>query len=206
MRDMYISSLKRLCLIFIIFCILSPANAYAEELANVTTEVPFQYPNVGSLFLRVIFSLLLIIVLTYLVLKLIKRQQDVQQGQKLWIKILDYQALGGNRGIYLLEMFSNIYLVSSSEGQIAILKEINPNDDLWLDIKDDLIVNKDIVAPGIRNIFKRGMDYVKSTVHINQNTFREELDQQLNQEVNDLAQRTNQLHQRLTKGDSSHEG
>lgn len=99
---------------------------------------PVELPSVAGLFFRILASLALIIILTYFVLYIVKKQQNFRQQQKEWVKIFDYQALGPNRGLYLLELYNAVVIAGVSEGQIAILKEINPDDEEWREMKEKL--------------------------------------------------------------------
>lgn len=118
--------------------LLMPALALAADEVDPLVQNPLPYPGVGNLFFRIIISLVFILFLTYLVLKLLKRQNTLQLRQKSWIRIYDYQALGTNRGIYLMEMFSRIYLVAVTEGQVNILLEIDSDDEEWTDLRESL--------------------------------------------------------------------
>lgn len=107
-------------------------------MGEVLTQQPVELPSMAGYFFKTVLSLGLIIFLTYLIMQLLKKQSAWGQGQKEWIRILDYQALGGNRGIYLVEMLDSVYLLGVSEGQVNILKEINPLDDSWQILKEKL--------------------------------------------------------------------
>jgi flagellar biogenesis protein FliO len=130
-----------------------------------------EYPSVAGLFFRVVFTLLFILFIVYLVMKLIRKQNILRQNQKTWIKILDYQALGLNRGLYLMELYDMTCIVSICEGEINILKEIDTTDEKWFDVKDSIALEEDIVSKGIGKIF-RG--------EINRGNFQKQLEDQIN--------------------------
>jgi flagellar biogenesis protein FliO len=116
---------------FFPFILTAQSDPSTQEIAKL--------PSVAGLFFRIIISLALILLLTYGILKLLKKQQTLEQRQKGWIEIYDYQALGMNRGIYLMQIFSRIYVVGVSEGQINILQEIEPDNTAWLELKESMM-------------------------------------------------------------------
>ncbi|MGI6587750.1 MAG: FliO/MopB family protein [Peptococcia bacterium] len=113
------------------------------------------YPSVTALFFRVIFTLIFIIFVAYLILRIIKRQQNLQQNQKEWVKILDYQALGVNQGLYLMEIYGLTCIVAVSEGQINILKEIDTDTERWEQVKSSLLDAEDLFTKGMGRLFTR---------------------------------------------------
>ncbi len=116
---------------------------------DASTQEIAKLPSVAGLFFRIIISLALILLLTYGMLKLLKKQQSLEQRQKRWIEIYDYQALGMNRGIYLMQIFSRIYVVGVSEGQINILQEIEPDNSTWLALKDSMMNRPESLKGGL---------------------------------------------------------
>ena len=110
------------------------------------------YPSVAGLFFRVILTLLFIIFITYLILRLIKRQQYFRQNQKKWAKIFDYQPLGANQGLYLMELYDSVYIIAVSDARIEILKEIDINTDKWAEIVSSL-QEDDLLPRGIMKYF-----------------------------------------------------
>ncbi|HHY06627.1 MAG TPA: FliO/MopB family protein [Clostridia bacterium] len=134
-------------LITIFFTVTQPEN---PEINNVVS-----YPSVAALFFRVILTLLFIIFVTYFILRFVKRQQNLQQNQKNWVKIFDYQALGANQGLYLMEIYDLTCIVAVSDGQINILKEIETNTKKWEEIKNSLSETEDLFVEGIGRLFPR---------------------------------------------------
>lgn len=120
------------------------------------------YPSVAALFFRIIFTLIFIVFVAYLILRLIQRQQNLQQNQKKWVKIFDYQALGSNRGLYLMELYGHTCIVAVSEGQINILQEIDTNTENWEKVKNSLLESEDLLTKGMGKLFKKEKDFPKS--------------------------------------------
>lgn len=117
-----------------------------------STQEIAKLPSVAGLFFRISISLALILLLTYGLLKLLKKQQTLEQRQKGWIEIYDYQPLGMNRGIYLIEILSRVYVVGVSEGQINILQEIEPENTAWLEIKENMMNRPEPLKSGLFRI------------------------------------------------------
>lgn len=148
-------------------------------------------PDMATLFMRALISMAVILLLTYFVLRLIKRQQDLQQKRrndsKLWIKVYDYQALGPNRGIYLIELFSRVYVVGASENGMNILREVAPDDEEWLAVQDVLSDPGNIIPPGFDKFIGRW-----------RNSFKHEMSRQLKAEVSEQLAKTQELYRRQT--------
>ncbi|PKM89930.1 MAG: hypothetical protein CVU87_03860 [Firmicutes bacterium HGW-Firmicutes-12] len=164
-------------------------------------------PSMAGLFLRVVVSVGVIILLTYLVLRVIKKQQDIQQRisneRKGWIRIYDYQALGpNNRGIYLIEMFSSIYVVGVSENSLSVLKEIPEDNEEWLALKENMNRPEEILPLGLTRIFKNSVGVFNKKKDYSKNSFKQELSERLSAEVNNQLDRTHRLYKRTSEGEN----
>lgn len=156
----------------ILFSAFQPEN---PDLNNVVS-----YPSVTSLFFRIIFTLVFVIVLTYIILRIIKRQQNLQQNQKKWINILDYQALGSNRGLYLMDLYGLICIVAVSDGQISILKEIDPDTEKWENVKNSLLETENFLTKGIGKSLLRIKDIsINNEKTLSKDKFPQYLSEQL---------------------------
>lgn len=160
-------------------------------------ETVMELPSVGGLFFRILASLLVIIILTYFVLQIIKKQNDLRFREKGWIRVLDYQALGPNRGIYLMELLNCVCLVGASEGQLGIIKEIDPEDETYLAVKEQLDKRAEMPAQSWPEMLLEGWK-LRRADKTNQGrdrragSFSSELEQQVNLQV----QRANSLYRR----------
>lgn len=143
---------------------------------------PVELPSVAGLFFRIFASLSLIIILTYVVLNIVKKQQNLRQQQKEWVRIYDYQALGPNRGLYLLELYGSIIIAGVSEGQIAILKEINPDDEEWQEMKERLGNPPGVMPSNWRKILQDGWGRFQ-TDGKNAGSFEKQLEEQLKNQM-----------------------
>jgi flagellar biogenesis protein FliO len=137
-----------------------------------------ELPSAGALFFRILFSLLFIILVVYFILKIINKQQNLRDNQKKWLKILDYQALGPNRGLYLMELYDLTCIVAVSEGQIHILKEIATNTLKWKEIKDNLQQAEDLIPAGLSKIIKNRLALRKKTNSLSRENFQQQLAEQ----------------------------
>lgn len=178
----------------VVMAVLIPNIVRAAEMADPSLGDPVPYPSMGNLFFRIIISLAFILFLTYLVLKLLKRQNALQLRQKSWIRIYDYQALGTNRGIYLMEMFSRIYLVAVAEGQVNILREIDDNDEEWIDLRESIQVgqDEDILPWGLGRVLKERWRMLRPGNPLDEERIKGDFSQQL--------QRADRLFRQVSKG------
>ncbi len=159
--------------------VLSKTVYAASE--EVVTEL--KEPSMAGYFFRIVFSLAAVLILTYLVLKFLKKQNKLRQNQKSWIKVLDYHGLGLNKGIYLIELFSAIYVVGMSENGFNIIKEIERESEEWEQVQAEL-ANGTINSLGITKILQRDTGSSK---------FGIQLKEQLS--------RTQDLYRQITRGD-----
>jgi flagellar biogenesis protein FliO len=114
-----------------------------------------QQSSMGSVLLRVVLSLALVGVLLYFLLKILRRQNELRLDQKSWIKVHDYYSLGMNRGVYLMEVVSKIYVVAMSEGNFQILHEMDLDDPEWETLKDGLTQEKERILPALKGFFNK---------------------------------------------------
>lgn len=150
---------------------LQPENTSVNNFA--------EYPSVAGLFFRIILSFIFILLVVYLVLKILNKQQDLRHNQKKWIKILDYQALGSNRGLYLVELYDITCIVAVSEGQINILKEIDTSTEKWQVTKEGLIASEDLISKGLGRLFNGKLSAKELNGKLTGKEFQQQLTEQL---------------------------
>lgn len=177
---------------------LTPLAVLAAETGDPAPEQFQQMPSMAGYFFRVAISLTIILVLTYLVIRVIKKQQEIQQrGERAgreWIRVFDYYSLGVNRGIYLAQVLGGVYVIAVSDHYIGILKEINPEDDSWHSIRESLETTGEFIPAGLR---QKVTSYLKK---IRGKDFKAELEESLNGEISDQLNRTRRLHRQYTGG------
>jgi flagellar biogenesis protein FliO len=150
-------------------------------------EVILQQPSMGSLLFRIVLSLIVVLLLVYGLLRLIRKQNQLRLNQKNWIRIHDYFSLGINRGVYLMEVMSRIYVVAMAEGHVRILREMDPDDPEWETLKDALAQDSGRIFPDFKEFFRRNRSG---------KSFQSELDRQM--------QRSRRLSQKI-KGEQRNE-
>lgn len=137
-----------------------------------------ELPSAGALFFRILLSLLFIILVVYFILKIINKQQNLLDNQKKWLKVLDYQALGPNRGLYLMELYDVTCIVAVSEGQIRILKEIETNTVKWKEIKDNLQQAEVFIPAELSKMIKNRFPLRKRTSSLSRENFQQQMAEQ----------------------------
>lgn len=188
-------------LLLIVLIIFVPGiSGGANDLPPENNLEAAELPSVASLFFKIMVSLLVILILTFLILKLIKKQQNYQQNQKEWIQIMDYQALGQNRGIYLLNIFTIPYIVGVTDGQINILKELDPQDQEWQEVKGKLERSSEIISPGIQKFLQQGWKSIRYSGQARQPE-KDVLTQDFNDQLQQQLKRTHHLLNRAKEGE-----
>lgn len=80
-------------------------------------------PSMGSLLLRLVLSLIIVIGLALLVIKFFQRQVS-HSGTGRWIRILDQVVIGSNRALILVEIAGKIYVLGVTDHNITKLLEV----------------------------------------------------------------------------------
>ena len=111
-----------------------------------------QQSDMGSILFRIIISLILVVGLLYFFLKFMQKRNELQLEQKSWIRVYDYYSLGMNRGVYLMEIMSQVYVVAMTDGHVRILHEIDPSSAEWEALKDEIAVNRATIFPFLKGI------------------------------------------------------
>jgi flagellar biogenesis protein FliO len=143
------------------------------------TNSVMELPSVSALFFRIILSLFLIIFIVYFILRIINQQQKLRDNQRKWVKILDYQPLGPNRGLYLMELDDLTCIVAVSDSQISIVKKIETDSPRWKEIKENLQEIENIMPFRISRFFKEGFPLRKNNEELNRQRFQQQLAEQL---------------------------
>ncbi|MDH7576750.1 MAG: flagellar biosynthetic protein FliO [Bacillota bacterium] len=107
----------------ILYTITLPVRATALPNLDYQDPGPLAPPQMGTLLLRLIISLLVVIGLALIVIKFIQRRPFIPRPSH-WIRILDQVAIGPNRGLLLAEIAGRIYVLALTEHSITKLLEI----------------------------------------------------------------------------------
>jgi flagellar protein FliO/FliZ len=80
-------------------------------------------PSMGSLLLRIIISLAVVVGLAILLIKIFQKSRSYS-GSGRWIRILDQVVIGSNRALMLVEIAGKIYVIGVTDHNISKLLEI----------------------------------------------------------------------------------
>ncbi|MCR4440961.1 MAG: flagellar biosynthetic protein FliO [Peptococcaceae bacterium] len=184
-----------------IYALAAAAQTEAAELQ------PQLQPSMAGLFFRLVISLLMILLLTLAVFRIIRKHQKLQlklQREKTgWIRIYDFQALAPNKGLYLVEVFSRVYVLAAGESGLSVLLEIDQDDEEWQAVKAALEASEQLIPPGITAVFKDRI-FGRSEKRPRE-TFEKELSQKLSDEVNKRLEKTHRLFHRAKEGENGSE-
>ncbi|HHZ17185.1 MAG TPA: flagellar biosynthetic protein FliO [Peptococcaceae bacterium] len=152
---------------------------FLSAMENESTAVQnvMELPSTGALLFRIVLSLLIIVFVVYFVLRIINQQQKLRDNQRKWVKILDYQPLGTNRGLYLMELYDITCIVAVSDGEIKILKELDTTSNKWREIQEQLQELDTIVPSGVIKFLQSKLPH-KNKID-SQKYFQQQLAEQL---------------------------
>jgi len=104
---------------------VSPQLSPSEPLVLPEYETPpaAAAPGIGSLILRITAALGIILLLSYVLLRFLRRHLRVSSGQ--WIKVVDHVLLGPGRGVFLVDVAGKLIALGITDGQITKLLEID---------------------------------------------------------------------------------
>lgn len=126
------------CFLIIIFfftieagLVLGADDSEILNLQETQDSTDLEQPSqMGFLLLRYIFSVLIILILTYLGVKFFVRKINPPTNYGDWIQIIDYMPMGTNKGFYLVEIEGKGYILGITEQQINILTTIESQERL----------------------------------------------------------------------------
>lgn len=83
-----------------------------------------QPPSMFWLFIRLVISLAIIVGLTYLTVKVMRRKLTYSSAGE-FIKVLDQHAFAMNKGVYITEVAGRVYVLGVTDHNINILSEVS---------------------------------------------------------------------------------
>jgi len=188
----------------VVFALAALAQTEAAELQ------PQLQPSMAGLFFRLVVSLLMILVLTLLVFRMIRKHQKLQmklQREKSgWVRIYDFQALGPNKGLYLVEVFSRVYVLAAAENGLNVMAEIGRDDEEWLAVKAGLEESEQIVPRSITALLKDALSGKADKKSKDAAEFKQELSRKLSEELDERLEKTRHLFRRVQEGEKGGEG
>lgn len=111
--------------------LILPLQAWAATAYNAKEFVPqpIAMPNMFWVFIKMVFSLVLIAGLAYLMVRILKKNlQQPSVGQ--WVNIIDQYPLGHNKGVFLAEIAGKAYILGVTDHNINILGEFEDQERL----------------------------------------------------------------------------
>jgi len=127
---MNISKFSVLVLLLLLFLNTFTYNAFAIEEEPLDLEIPekegefSQSLNSGTLLLKYLFSVLGVILITYIGVKFFAQKFKIQTLSGDWIRVLDRFSLDSNKNIYLVEIEGKGYVLGVTDSQINVLTVI----------------------------------------------------------------------------------
>lgn len=97
--------------------------------------------NIGFLLVRYLLAVIFVVSLLYFTLKYLTKKNEPQYREGNWVNVLDYNYMGNNRGIYLVEINNEGYVVGSTENSLNLLTKMDNQE--YEKIKNDLLLNRD---------------------------------------------------------------
>ena len=138
--------MRRLFFYFSVF-FLNPVLVFANENLDISKEstdainLTQGTTSIGLLLVRYVFAVIFVVSLLYFTLKFIIKKNDIKYSEGNWVNVLDYNHLGNNKGLYLVEINKEGYVLAASENNMEFLTKIGAEE--FNGIKNDLIVRKD---------------------------------------------------------------
>ncbi len=134
-------------IIFISLILINPFYAMANQDLNLPPDTTDAInltegsPNIGFLLARYLIAVIFVVSLLYFTLKFISKKNEPQYREGNWVNVLDYNYMGNNRGLYLVEINKEGYVIGSTENSLNVLTKISGQD--FEKIKSEIILNKD---------------------------------------------------------------
>ena len=137
---------KLLLLSYIIFVL--PLQTFADELLDLPAEstdtinITGEPTSIGLLLVRYLIAVIFVVSLLYFTLKFLIRRNEPKYLENHWMNVLDYNYLGNNKGLYLVEINNEGYVLAASENHMTLLTKIDEEE--FSSVKKDILVNNEI--------------------------------------------------------------
>lgn len=158
-------------IIFICIMFINPVLAYANQELNLPADptdainLTEGTTNIGFLLVRYLIAVIFVVSLLYFTLKYITKKNEPKYQDGNWSNVLDYNYMGNNRGLYLVEINNEGYVIGSTENSLNLLTKIEKND--FEKIKSEIILNKEFNDFTINPFKKKEQDSFQN--HLKQN-------------------------------------
>lgn len=137
----------RKLIIFAYIIFISPVLALANQELNLPEDTTDAInltegtTNIGFLLVRYLIAVIFVVSLLYFTLKFITKKNEPQYKDGNWVNVLDYNYMGNNRGLYLVEINNEGYVIGSTENSMNLLTKIE--DQEFEKIKSEILINKE---------------------------------------------------------------
>lgn len=134
--------------------------------------------SIGFLLLRYLLAVIFVVSLLYLTLKYISHKNEPRYNEGNWANLLDYTYLGNNRGLYLVEINNEGYVLGSTEQSLNIITKMDQSD--YQKIKGEMILNSQFdsftVNPFKKRENKSFQNHLKQNLKIAEKHFKKKRD------------------------------
>lgn len=106
-------------------------------------------PSMFWLFIKLVISLAVIVGLTYLTVKVLRRKLTYSSAGE-FIRVLDQHAFAMNKGVYITEVAGRVYVLGVTDHNIAILSEVD-DAQMIADLRSraEERMNEPVIPPGL---------------------------------------------------------
>ncbi len=173
---------KLLCLFSLI--LFSPLFALANQEVNLSTNTMDAInltdgtSSIGFLLLRYLIAVIFVVSLLYFTLKYISHKNAPKYNEGNWANLLDYTYLGNNRGLYLIEINNEGYVIGSTEQSLNLITKMETSD--YQKIKGEMILNSQFndftVNPFKKRENKSFQNHLQQNLKIAEKYFRKKRD------------------------------
>ncbi|MFZ5640284.1 MAG: FliO/MopB family protein [Bacillota bacterium] len=144
-------------LLQVIICLFVTAPNVLAVSGQLNLEQPepqiSQPPSMFWLFIKLVISLAVIVGLTYLTVKVLRRKLTYSSAGDS-ISVLDQHAFAMNKGIYITEVAGRVYVLGVTDHNISILSEINDAQVIaGLRSRAQERLNEPVIPPGLLEKF-----------------------------------------------------
>jgi flagellar biogenesis protein FliO len=158
--------MKKTAIVFYLF-FFSPLFAFANQELNLpasTTDainLTEGTTSIGLLLVRYLIAVIFVVSLLYFTLKYIGHKNEPKYKEGNWVNVLDYNYMGNNRGLYLVEISNQGYVIGSTENSMNLLTKLEEQE--FEKIKNEIILNKEFSEFTI-NPFKKRKKNLSRTI------------------------------------------
>ena len=162
--------MKKISIVFYLF-FFSPLFAFANQELNLpasTTDainLTEGTTSIGLLLVRYLIAVIFVVSLLYFTLKYIGHKNEPKYKEGNWVNVLDYNYMGNNRGLYLVEISNQGYVIGSTENSINLLTKLEAQE--FEKIKNEIILNKEFSEFTINPFKKKEKESFQN--HLKQN-------------------------------------